>query len=79
MANKWKDILMKSPFKTGEQLISDLKQQISDIKHERDLAVSTLSMQLEDAALAYEQMSDAYNRLRKEMQDALDARDLGLA
>jgi hypothetical protein len=79
MANKWKDIPMKSPFKTGEQLISDLKQQISDIKHERDLAVSTLSMQLEDAALAYEQMSDAYNRLRKEMQDALDARDLGLA
>jgi len=43
MANKWKDIPMKSPFKTDEQ------------------------------------MSDAYNRLRKEMQDARDARDLGLA
>jgi DNA-binding transcriptional MocR family regulator len=79
MANKWKDIPMKSPFKTDEELIAELKQQISDIKHERDLAVSTLSMQLEEAVLAYEQMSEAYNRLREEIQDARDARDPGLA
>jgi chromosome segregation ATPase len=72
----------EKPIQDTEKLkgeISELKQQISDIKHERDLAVSTLSMQLEDAALAYEQMSDAYNRLRKEMQDARDTRDTGLA
>ena len=72
MANKWKDIPMKSPFKTDEELIAELKQQISDIKHERDLAVSTLSMQLEEVTIKY-------NRLREEIQDLRDARDPGLA
>jgi hypothetical protein len=72
MENKWKDILMKSPFKTDEELIAELKQQISDIKHERDLAVSTLSMQLEEVTIKY-------NRLREQTQDSRDARDPGLA
>lgn len=62
MENKWKDILMKSPFKTDEELIAELKQQISDIKHERDLAVSTLSMQLEEVTIKY-------NRLREQTQE----------
>ena len=70
MANKWKDIPMKSPFKTDEELIADLKQQISDLKHERDLAVSTLSIQLDE-------VKRKYNELREEIQDSHDARDPG--
>ena len=74
MANKWKDIPMKNDGASIEEQIAGLKQQISDLKHERDLAVSTLSFQLDEAVLAYEQMSDAYNKLREQMQDARDSR-----
>jgi hypothetical protein len=48
-----------------EQMIDYLNQQISDLKHERDLAVSSLSMERDEAILAYEQMSDAFSEIMR--------------